>query len=190
MENSKKEKLESKLEKLKSEIDAKYNVYLNKRSQIIEEIRTIEADEAKAAVGETYYEKLVHVTSTCNNGHVEHFIGVIDANTVNESSFRFKGGVTHIVMDGGEVYGCEYNEGGWLKVNAYTNELFRLGKTTYRDINPRFHHDVEIRGTTKEDEEEFVNSAYNEKLLALSNKIRLENEKSISAMRMQMCKKG
>ena len=70
-----KEKLESKLEKLKSEIDAKYNVYLSKRNRIIEEIHTIEADEAKAAVGETYYEKLVHVTSKCSDGRAEHFIG-------------------------------------------------------------------------------------------------------------------
>ena len=65
---------------------------------------------------------------------------------------------------------------------ADTKELFRSGKTTYRDINPRFYHDVEIRLTSKEDEEEFVNSAYNKRLLAWSNKIRLENEKSIFAM--------
>ena len=182
VKNRRKEKLESKLEKLKSEIDAKYNVYLHKRNQIIEEIRTIEDDEAKAAVGETYYEKLVHVTSKCSDGRAEHFIGVIDTNTVDVSSFGFKRGATHILTEGGEAYACEYVEGGWLKVNADTKELFKFGKTTYRDINPRFHHEVEIRRTTKEDEEEFVNSAYNEMLLAWSNKIRLENEKSISAM--------
>ena len=158
--------------------------YLDKRRQILEELQQINVEEAKSAAGE-YYEKLVHVTSKCNDGRVVHYIGVIDTDTVDDSSFGFKGGFTHILTENEKVCGVDYNENEFVRlfrVTADTKELFRSGKSSHSDINPRFHHEVEIRHTTKETEEEFVNSAYNERFLMCSNEIKLENEKSISAM--------
>ena len=156
------------------------NAYLDERRRILEELKQIDVEEAKSAAGE-YYEKLVHVTSKCNDGRVVHYIGVIDTDTVDDSSFGFKGGFTHILTENEKACGVDYNENEFVRlfrVTADTKELFKLGKTS----NPRFYHEVEIRLTSKEAEEEFVNSAYNERAIACSNEIKLENEKSISAM--------
>ena len=185
MKNKRKEKLESKLRKLESENDERRTAYFNERGRILEEMRKIEDDEAKLVAGE-YYGKLVHVTSKCSDGRAEHFIGVIDADTVNGSSFGFKRSVTHILEENGKACGVDYDDCRLFMVSASTKELFTSGKTTYTDINPRFHYEVEIRLTSKEDEEEFVNSAYNERLLRCSNEIKLENKKSISAMSRQI----
>lgn len=181
MKNKRKERLESKLRKLDSENDAKHMAYLNERHQILKELQQMDVEEAKSAAGE-YYEKLVHVTSKCSDGRTEHYIGVIDTDKVDGSSFGFKRGVTHILTENGKACCVDYDDCRLLMVDADTRELFTSGKTTYADINPRFHHEVEIRCTSKEDEEEFVNSAYNERLLMCSNKIKLENKRSISAM--------
>lgn len=184
VKNERKEKLESKLRKLESEDNARFVAYLDERRRILKELQMLDAEEAKSAAGE-YYEKLVHVISKCSDGRVEHYIGVIDVDTVNESSFGFKGGFTHILTENGKACGVDYNENEFVRlfrVTADTKELFKLGKTSYADTNPRFYHEVEIRLTSKEAEEEFVNSAYNERAIACSNEIKLENEKSIFAM--------
>lgn len=184
VKNERKEKLESKLKKLESEDNARFAAYLDERRRILEELQMLDAEEAKSAAGE-YYEKLVHVISKCSDGRVEHYIGVIDADTVNESSFGFKRGFTHILIGNGKACGVDYNDDEFVRlfrVTADTKELFKSGKSSHSDTNPRFHHEVEIRHTTKEAEEEFVNSAYNERFLMCSNEIKLENEKSISAM--------
>lgn len=181
MKNKRKETLESKLKELDSENRAKEIAYLDKRRQILEELQQIDVEEAKSAAGE-YYEKLVHVTSKCSDGREEHYIGVIDTDKVDGSSFGFKRGVTHILTENGKACGVDYDDCRLFMVDADTRELFTSGKTSYQDINPRFHHEVEIRCTSKEDEEEFVNSAYNERLLECSNKIKMENKRSISVM--------
>ncbi len=183
-----KEKLKSKLRKLESEDNVRFAAYLDERRRILEELQMLDVEEAKSASGE-YYEKLVHVISKCSDGRVEHYIGVIDADTVNESSFGFKRGFTRILTENGKACGVDYNDDEFVRlfrVTADTKELFRSGKSSHSDINPRFHHEVEIRHTTKETEEEFVNSAYNESILAYSNAMKLENRKAVSAMNINV----
>lgn len=179
--NRTRQKLESELENLESENKGMEIAYLDKRRQILEELGQIDVEEAKAAVGE-YYGNLVHVTSACSDGRVWHYIGFIDPDSIEENSFGFKRRVTYILTENGKVCGADYDDYRLVMVNADTRELFASGKTSYRDVNPRFHHEVEIRRITKEEAEEFVNSAYNERLLAYSNELKLENKKSISAI--------
>ena len=181
MKNRTRQELESELNKLESENTEMERAYLDKRRCILEELGKIAAEEAKSAVGE-YYGNLVHVTSTCSDGRAEHFIGVIDPDSIGENSFGFKRRVTRILTENGKVCGADYDDCRLFMVDADTGELFKSGKTTYTDVNPRFHHEVEIRRTTKEDAEEFVNSAYNESILAYSNAMKLENRNAVSAM--------
>lgn len=165
MENTKKDELKKKLEKVQSLRKRAMDNYDSRERNLVEQIRETELEELKSKLGNKYYGRIVHVVVSYDNGYDErHYIGLIKPNEVDNDRFAFYGNLTVVNMLGGKVteafkVKCEYDV--WCVEHIDTHTLFKDGKWTgscYRGSMDS--KTVSIRLASRDKDVDFIRSAF------------------------------
>lgn len=165
MDNTEKNELKKKLEKVQSLRKRAMDNYNNKERSLVEQIREIELEELKSNLGNIYYGRIVHVVVSYDNGDdIRHYIGRIDPDSVSNDGFSFDiGRLTLIktnkkgdVTEAFTTY-CEY-KGIWMLGRIDTYRLFEDGDWESNDMYE--YRTVSIRLASIEEDGMFIRSAF------------------------------
>ena len=165
MENTKKDELKKKLEKVSSLRKRAIDNYDNRERNLVEQIREIELEELKSKLGNKYYGRIVHVVVSYDNGDDRrHYIGRIDPDSVSNDGFSFAIGRLTLIKTNknGTVTEaftthCEYKE-IWKLGGIDTYRLFEDGEWESHDMYE--YRTASIRLASIEEDGMFIRSAF------------------------------
>ena len=165
MENTKKDELKKKLEKVRSLQKRAMDNYDSRERNLVEQIREIELEELKSKLGNKYYGRIVHVVVSYDNGDdVRHYIGRIDPDCVSNDGFSFAIGRLTLIKtnkngDVTEAFTtrCEYKE-IWKLGRIDTYRLFEDGEWESNDMYE--YRTASIRLASIEEDGMFIRSAF------------------------------
>lgn len=165
MENTKKDELKKKLEKVQSLRKRAMDNYDSRERNLVEQIRETELEELKSKLGNKYYGRIVHVVVSYDNGDdTRHYIGRIDPNSVSNDGFSFAIGRLTLIKTNknGDVIEaftthCEYT-GIWDIGRIDTYRLFKDGEWESNDMYE--YRTASIRLASIEEDGMFIRSAF------------------------------
>ena len=165
MENTKKDELKKKLEKVQSLRKRAMDNYDSRERNLVEQIRETELEELKSKLGNKYYGRIVHVVVSYDNGDDRrHYIGMIDPDSVSNDGFSFAIGRLTLIKtnkkgDVTEAFTtrCEYT-GIWDIGRIDTYRLFKDGEWKSNDMYE--YRTASIRLASIEEDEMFIRSSF------------------------------
>ena len=159
------EKLEKELKKLEEKHGEQDKKFWEKKREIQDKIKSLKEDEAKEKLGEKFYNKVVHITRAVPYyGIQEHYIGIINPDTVCSQGFYMYKNALYVRMDNNTVtyIRLEEYDNCDVKVNPY--ELFKNESVTYGDDTPRNEKEIiTIKLASQKEDTDFIQQAFKTK---------------------------